>query len=305
MTLPDASVTDVIIVGGGPAGLSAALILGRACRTVRVFDNARPRNAPTRELHGFLSRDGVMPAELTRTSRTDLEKYDTVQLETAEVTDAEATAGGFEVTLDDGRRFRSRKLIVATGVADNLPDVPGLRECYGQSVFHCPFCDGWELRGQAIAVYGRGRRGHGLAMELLGWTSTISLCTDGPADLADDERAQLGRNGICIREDAVTGVEGRDGQIEHVIFASGAPVACRALFFTMGQHQQTPLARALGTRFNAKGTVSTDKHEATGVPGLCVAGDASEDLQWVVVAAAEGAKAAYGICQELFKEDWK
>jgi thioredoxin reductase len=298
-------VVDVTIVGGGPAGLSAALILGRACRTVRLFDNGRPRNAPTRELHGFLSRDGILPADLTRLARADLEKYDTVRLETAEVTATAAVGEGFEVTLGDGRRVRSRKLIIATGVADNLPDVPGLRECYGQSVYHCPFCDGWELRGQPIAVYGRGRRGHGLAMEMLGWTRDIVLCTDGPADLDDRERAELGRNGIRIREEAVTGVNGSDGQIDRVIFASGDPVLCRALFFTLGQHQASPLARALGTHFNEKGTVSTDRHETTSVPGLCVAGDASHDVQWVIVAAAEGAKAAYGICQELFKEDWK
>ena len=297
--------TDVIIVGGGPAGLSAALILARACRTVVLFDDGQPRNASTRDLHGFLSRDGLPPAELTAIARADLAKYDTVRLESARVTDAATLARGFEVTLEDGRTFQARKLILATGVADNLPDVPGLRECYGRSVYHCPFCDGWELRGEPIAVYGRGRRGHGLAMEMLGWTKDVMLCTDGPADLSEDERAQLGRNGIVIREEEVRGVEGRDGQIERVLFATGEAIACRALFFTVGQHQATPLARALGTRFNEKGTVSTDRHEATTVPGLCVAGDASHDVQWVVVAAAEGAKAAYGICQELFKEDWK
>ena len=296
--------SDVIIVGAGPAGMSAALVLARACRTVILFDHGHPRNAATRHMHGFLSREGIDPAEFRRIAREDLSKYDAVRLEHAEVTACRCIDNGFEVTLADGRTFRSRKLLVATGVVDNIPDVAGLRELYGQSVFHCPFCDGWELRGLPIAVYGRGRRGHGLSMEMLGWTRDLVLCTDGPAELDDEHRVELGRNGIIIREDRIVRVEGADGRLERVVFDAGDPLPRRALFFTTGQHEASPLARAMGCEFNEKGTVKTGRHETTNVPGLFVAGDASRDVQWVIVAAAEGAEAAFAITQDLIKESW-
>jgi thioredoxin reductase len=296
---------DVIIVGAGPAGLSAALVLARACRTVLMFDHGRPRNAATRHMHGFLSREGIPPHEFLRIAREDLKKYDTVRLEHAEVREATCVDGGFAVTLTNGRTCRSKKLLVATGVEDNVPDVPGLRDFYGQSIFHCPFCDGWELRGAPIGVYGRGRRGHGLSMEMLGWTKDLVLCTDGPAEIDAEHRAELARNGITIREERVVRLEGRDGQLERVIFDRGEPLARRALFFTTGQHQASPIARALGCEFNEKGTVHTGRHETTTVAGLYVAGDASRDVQWVIVAAAEGAEAAFAMVQDLIKESWK
>jgi len=295
---------DVTIIGAGPAGLSAALVLARACRTVRIFDHGQPRNAATRHMHGFLSREGIDPREFRRIAHEDLRKYDTVRLEQGEVTASRCIAGGFAVTLADGRTTTSRKLLIATGVQDNVPDLPGLRDFYGRSVFHCPFCDGWELRGQPIAIYGRGRRGHGLSMEMLGWTPDLVLCTDGPPHLDATHRDQLARNGIRIREDRVVRLEGTDGRLERVIFDTGDPLSCRALFFTTGQHQASPLAKSLGCEFNEKGTVHTGRHETTTVPGLYVAGDASRDVQWVVVAAAEGAEAAFAMTQELIKEGW-
>ena len=297
--------SDVIIVGAGPAGLSAALVLARACRTVIMFDHGQPRNAATRHMHGFLSREGIDPAEFRRIIREDLKQYDAVKLEHAEVTACRCIEGGFEVTLTDGRTFQSRKLLVATGVVDNVPDVPGLRELYGQSVFHCPFCDGFELRGQPIAIYGRGRRGHGLSMEMLGWTHDLVLCTDGPSELDDEHRIELGRNGILVREERIVRLEGTDGRLERVVFAGGDPLPRRALFFTTGQHEASPLARAMGCEFNEKGTVKTGRHETTNVSGVFVAGDASRDVQWVIVAAAEGAEAAFAITQDLIKEGWR
>jgi thioredoxin reductase len=293
---------DVIIVGAGPAGLSAALILGRSRRRVLVCDTGRPRNAASRAMHGFLSRDGMPPAEFLRIAREQMQQYTTVEMRDVEVISAECVDGRFHVTLQDGVRLAARKLLIATGVVDNLPSIPGVRELYGQSVFHCPYCDGWEVRNQPLAVYGRGARGLGLSLELTGWSRDVVLCTDGPPELEADEIARLTRNGIAVRDEPVVGLEGRDG-LERVVFERGEPLLRRALFFTTGQTQQSELARALGCTINDKGTVHTGKYETTHLSGLYVAGDASRAVQWVVVAAAEGAEAAFAINSDLLKED--
>jgi thioredoxin reductase len=299
--LPD--LLDVIIVGGGPAGLSAALVLGRACRRVLVFDDGRPRNYATRAVHGFLTRDGIGPFELRRIGLEELRQYDTVRIEDAEVAAATREADGtFRVDLHDGRRFTARRLLLATGVADILPTIPGFDDLYGRSVFHCPYCDGWELRGQPLAVYGCERRGYGLSIELLGWSRDIVLCSDGSCQLDRDELATLDRNGIKVREERIARLEGTDGILERIVFENGDVLPRRAVFFTTGQVQASRLATQLGCEFNEKGTVRTGPYEMTHVPGLYVAGDASRHVQWVVVAAAEGAEAAYAISQDLIKE---
>jgi thioredoxin reductase len=294
---------DVIIVGAGPAGLSAALMLGRSRRRVLVCDSGRPRNAASHAMHGYLSRDGVAPREFLSIARGELAQYDTVELRDILVTGAACRADGrFHVTLADGSEHTSRKLLIATGVADNLPDIPGFAELYGRSVFHCPYCDGWEVRDQPLAIYGRGARGLGLSLELTGWSRDLVLCTDGPAEIDDEGRARLARNGIGLREARVLRLEGRE-TLERVVFADGDPLPRRALFFTTGQTQQSELALALGCEFNDKGTVRTGKYESTHLPGLYVAGDASRAVQWVVVAASEGAEAAFAINTDLLKED--
>jgi thioredoxin reductase len=293
---------DVIIIGAGPAGLSAALLLGRSRRRVLVCDTGRPRNAASHAMHGFLSRDGMPPREFLRIAREQLRPYDTVELRDIEVTAAECKDSRFNVTLADGSSLDSRKLLIATGVVDNLPEIPGFRELYGTSVFHCPYCDGWEVRDQPLAIYGRGARGSGLSLELTGWSRDLVLCTDGPSDLEPDVRARLERHGIRIREERVDRLEG-DGRLERIVFAAGPPLERTAIFFTTGQTQQSQLAIHLGCELNEKGTVRTGKYEATHLAGLYVAGDASRAVQWVVVAAAEGAEAAFDINTALLKED--
>jgi thioredoxin reductase len=226
-----------------------------------------------------------------------------VTLQDVEVTHAECRGDSrFRVTLADGSELESRKLLIATGVVDNLPDIRGFRELYGRSIFHCPYCDGWEVRDQPLAVYGRGARGLGLSLELLGWSRELVLCTDGPSQIDGEGRARLRRNGIGLRTDRVTHVEG-DETLTRIGFAAGDPLVRRALFFTTGQTQQSVLAQRLGCEINEKGTVRTGKYEATHLSGLYVAGDASRAVQWVVVAAAEGAEAAFAINTDLLKED--
>jgi thioredoxin reductase len=297
---------DVIVVGAGPAGLSAALMLGRCRRSVVVFDNGKPRNAPSRALHGYLTRDGIVPADFLRLARGELARYDSVRIRNEAVAAAECRPGdGFVVTLESGETIRARKLLLATGVVDNLPGIPGFREMYGRSVFHCPYCDGWELCDQPLAIYGRGARGVGLSLELTPWSRDLVLCTDGPGELEPDDRARLERNGIAVREERVTALEGSDGILSRIAFANAPPLERRALFFTTGQYQRSDLLEQLGCVFNDKGTVRTGKYETTHLPGLFVAGDASRAVQWVVVAASEGAEAAFAINTDLLKEDLK
>ena len=290
---------DVVIVGGGPAGLSAALILARARRRVVVCDAGRPRNASASALHGFLTRDGTPPLELRRLAREDLARYDTVEILDTEVRDAICESAGFSVVLADGRRLRSRKLLLATGVVDHVPEIEGLQEMYGRSVFHCPYCDGWEVRDRPLAIYGRGERGAGLSLELTGWSRNLVLVTDGPSEIEPAELTRLRTHGIAVDERRVARLEGRDGQLERIVFLQGPPLPRHAMFFTTGQSQHSALTVQLGCRFNDKGTVRTGPYQTTHLPGLYVAGDASRAVQWVVVAAAEGAEAAFAISQTL------
>lgn len=193
---------DAIILGGGPAGLSAALILGRCRRRVILCDTGRPRNAASRALHGFLTRDGIEPAELLRIGRRQLERYGTV-LVRREAVDARRTDGGFVVDLAGGRRLTARTLLIATGVADRLPPIEGLRALYGRAVFHCPYCDGWEVANRPLAAYGRGRSGMGLALALTTWSLDVALICDGRARLVAAKRQTLRERGIRIFEERV------------------------------------------------------------------------------------------------------
>jgi len=293
---------DAIIVGAGPAGLSAALILGRCRRRVLVCDAGHPRNEASHSLHGFLSRDGIAPAELLRLGREQLAAYASVHLREVEVTHVRRIAESFEVDLADGTRALARKLLLATGVRDRLPDVEGVRELYGTSVFHCPYCDGWEVRDQALAVYGRGKTGTGLALELLPWSTDVTLCTHGEP-LEPEHAEVLAAHGITVRTNTIRGLEGAQGRLERIRFTDGSALECRGMFFSTGQDQRSDLALRLGCVRSEKGAIRTGEYEATNVPGVYVAGDASERLQLAIVAAAEGAGAAFAIHSALSAEE--
>lgn len=294
---------DVVIVGGGPAGLSAALVLGRCRRRVLICDSGNPRNAASQGLHAFITRDGIKPAEFLAIAREQLKPYTTVELRNCKVIGAKRAGKMFELTAPEERTFTARKLLLATGVIDELPEVPGLKELYGRSVFHCPYCDGWEMKDQPLAVYGNGENGAGLAKELLLWSRDVVLCTDAGEPPDEDTMKELSRLEIRIRTEKISGLEGAEGVLKQIVFKTGDPLPRRGLFFSTGQHQHADLAKQLGCVFSEEGCVDTGDYEATNVHGLYVAGDASRLVQMVIVAASEGAQAAVAINKELMKED--
>ena len=300
---------DVIVVGGGPAGLNAALVLGRCRRSVVVFDDGKPRNAASRALHGFFTRDGMPPSELRRIGREQLAPYKSVRLIDASVIDAARSASGFSVKTSDGECYSARKLLLAAGVVDAVPQIEGFRELYGLGVFHCPYCDGWEVRDQPLAVYGRGdHKGGGLALELTAWSSNVVLCTDGPSELSDAFVDHLARYSIAVHEERIVRLApnggSTDGSLFEIFFESGANLPRRAIFFNTGRRQSINLAERLGCEmFDEAGCKMENRFEASNVPGLYVAGDASRDVLQAIVAAAEGAEAAIAINTAFIKED--
>jgi len=297
---------DVVIAGAGPAGCSAALVLGRACREVLLCDTGTPRSWASKEMHGFLTRDGIPPTEFLRLGRSELTRYPSVVFRKGEVTSAARMSDGhFAVTVGTGRPVRSRKLLIATGVFDHLPRIEGIEQFFGTSVFQCPYCDGWEVRDAAIAVYGKRRRGFEMARALTAWSSDIVLCTDGAAKLSAIEMTQLKRNGITVVEERIERLEGRRGRLREIVFRGSRRLARAALFFDTPSSNQSRLAESIGCQFTREGGIKCGKYEATSVPGVFAAGNIIKDVQLVIVAAAEGTRAAFGINRALTREDFE
>ncbi|MFC5271070.1 NAD(P)/FAD-dependent oxidoreductase [Adhaeribacter terreus] len=293
---------DVMIIGGGPAGLSAAMVLGRCRRKVILFDTHKQRNRFSDAMNGFITRDGIKPSKFIEIAREELVEYHVV-LRAATIKKVHHTKGGFEAEDEVGEKFRSKKLLLATGLKDRVPEIPGIEKMYGKSVHHCPYCDGWESRDKPIAAYGKNRNGVGLALSLKTWSDHVTLFTDGTDKLTSDEVSQLKRNGIGINKKKIARLEGEETQLKQIVLDDDTSEKCEAMFFSTGTDQQCDLGNMLGCEFTRKGVVKTRKLQKTNVKGLFVAGDASRDVQLVIVAAAEGTKAAVAINMELQEED--
>jgi len=299
---------DVIIVGGGPAGLSAALLLGRCRRKVLLVDEGEPRNRWALHLHGYLSRDGINPLNLLHLGREEIKRYGVECIAATVVAarqDNRNPRARFEITLDDGRRFASRKLLLATGVRDILPDIENIETYYGKGVHHCPYCDGWEHRDEHLVAFGQGHDAVSLALGLLTWSPHVTACSNGDK-LSSKDRERLERHGIAIRTERVVRLEGSagtDGVLERIIFEDGSSLACTAFFFNTGHVQHSPLPVQLGCEVDRKEKIRTGTRQRTNIPGLFLCGDADSDVQFAIVAAAEGATAAVTLNHELQLED--
>ena len=301
------NVYDVIVVGGGAAGLSGALVLARSRRSVLVIDSGEPRNAPAAAMHNFLSRDGMNPLALLDVGRVEVRGYGGELVE-GRVRSAARQANGFSVSLEDGGMLSARRLLVASGLVDQLPDVPGLSERWGRDVVHCPYCHGWEVRDQAVGVLGTGPMAVHQALLFRQLTSDVVLFTHTGPSLNDEQAEQLAARdirvasgrvaGLEVTDDHLTGVRLDDGSlVARRVMVVGAPMVARSHVLASLGLQPTPHPIGLGEFIRADATGLTE------VPGVWVAGNVMDLSATVIGAAAQGVMAAAAINADLVAED--
>jgi len=299
----DKKIWDVIIVGAGPAGSSAAMVLARMRREVLLIDDAQPRNARSQGMHNYLSRDGALPLDFLHRAHAELEGYG-IRHVRATATVARAVADhGFEICESNGDRHLAKRLLIATGVSDNVPEIPGMKELWGRGVFHCPFCDGYELCDRNIGLYASRHNGFGMALALKALSNSVTLFTDGRGYLSAQQRGQLAGRGVRVVSARVAELLCSEEQLTCVILRNGERIPCDAVFVHHGHRVNNELLVQLGARMSKKGAAITTRKQACSVPGLYVAGDAAIDMHFVVVAAAEGAKAAVAIHDDLLRQE--
>ncbi|MGO4545133.1 NAD(P)/FAD-dependent oxidoreductase [Paenibacillus sp. 2TAB23] len=296
--------SDVVIIGGGPAGLNAALVLGRARKNVVVIDEGRPRNRVTRETHGFLTRDGISPGEFRRIAKEQISVYPGVQFAEDSAVKVAGADGDFVVTTAQGTIYRTRKLLFAVGMKDLPVNVNGLAEVYGKSAFVCPYCDGWELRDQPLVLIVKGAKAMHLAKMLSGWTSQFTICTNGPDEWTNEEREELGRHNVPTYTSPIERIVSQEGMVEQVVLQDGTVIPCTGIFFAPKLAAGSDLPQSLGCEVTDEGTVVVDTFGKTNIAGVFSAGDAATQMYQAIAAAAMGSLAGAVINGELLTEAW-
>lgn len=295
---------DVIITGGSYAGLSAAMALGRSLRQVLIIDAGKPCNRQTPHSHNFLTQDGSTPAAIARMAREQVLRYDTVQLQEGYAISAEKKEGLFRVRTEKGDTFSARKLILATGVNDVLPDIPGFAACWGISVLHCPYCHGYEVKHESLAILGNGDAGYEYSRLLSNWSTRLSLLTNGPCTLTEEQQNHLHRHGVQIIEHPVTALEHEQGRLKHIVFGDGSKAAFSALFARPVSQQHNNLAEQLGCALSEQGLIKADALQRSTVQGVWAAGDNSSPMRSVSVAIAAGTMAGAACNKELIENSF-
>jgi thioredoxin reductase len=290
---------DAVIVGGGPAGLTCAIFLGRYRRRVLLVDDGRPRNYATHAVHGFLGFHGIAPHELRARGRAEASAAG-VELFEARVTKIARNGDVFDVTTTNGN-MRARRVVLAYGVRDTLPDIPEIESYYGKSVHHCPDCDGYESRDQRIGVIGWTKAVVGLALKLLQWSDDIVVFTHGhEREWDEEEQSKLLAESVAVKDEKIVALEGKEGCVSHAVLSTGERVLVQRLFFTIKVERSTTLAEDLGCEVDPeKPDIKVDEHRCTTVEGVWAVGDLVPGAQLAITSAADGAIAAIAINKSL------
>jgi thioredoxin reductase len=297
---------DCAIIGGGPAGLNAALVLGRARRNTILFDNNNPRNAVTQESHGFITRDGIKPKEFREIAHRDIAKYPSVMYEKTEIISITKKGRLFELVTSDKELYQSKTIIISTGLKDVLPDIENISDYYGKSLFNCPYCDGWEMRDKPLVVIIEEQtQGFHFIQTVYNWSKDLIVCTNGKSILNPEQKRLIQNKDIKIMENKIINFEGKNGQMEKIHFENGDSMIRKGGFVLPQPIQASDFAKKLGCEYNSLGGISVDFYGRTNVEGVYAAGDASVFAPaQLIISAADGLKAAAGVNRDLIQKEF-
>ncbi|WP_443945898.1 NAD(P)/FAD-dependent oxidoreductase [Pedobacter sp. AW1-32] len=295
---------DIIIVGGSYAGLSAGLALGRSLRKVLIVDANQPCNAQTPHSHNFLTHDGDTPAQIAEKARVEVLKYPTVQLVNDTVVSAKKNGQDFIVQLKNGDVFSSRRVILATGMRDVLPDIKGFVNCWAISIIHCPYCHGYEVSGEKVALFMNGEMAFEMAKMISHWNKDLSIITNGPADFTAEQKLKLESKGIQVIEDEIIEFEHEYGKLKAVLFRNGKRIEWVAVYAKPKMEQNQMLYSQLGCTLNENGLIEVDAQHETTSKGVYAAGDCTLPYRGLSAVAASGTMAAVMLNREMISEDF-
>jgi thioredoxin reductase len=297
---------DCAIIGGGPAGLNAALILGRARRNVMLFDNDNARNAITQESHGFITRDGIKPKKFREIAHKEITRYPSVISANREVTSVSKKKSKIELVTSKKERYESKTIIISTGLKDVLPSIDNIHDYYGKSLFHCPYCDGWELRYKPLVIIiGEQAQGFHFIQTIYNWSKDLIVCTNGDLFENSGQKRFLNNKGIRIIEYKIKKFVGKNGQMEKVVFENGESASRRGGFVMPQMIQASDFGKQLGCKYNSLGGIAVDSFGRTNIKGIYAAGDASVvNPAQIIIAAAEGVRAAAGVNSDLTQKEF-
>lgn len=295
---------DVIIIGGSYAGLSAAMALGRALRNVLVIDSGLPCNRQTPHSHNFLTHDGEVPSVISMKAKAQVRQYPTVTFVDGKAISGKKLEGKFQIDTDSGKRFSGRKLLFTTGMKDIMPPIDGFSECWGISVLHCPYCHGYEVRNEKTGIIANGNTAFELVKLINHWTKDLTLFTNGPSELTEEQKLKLSSYNIGIIEDEVAGLEHVDGYVKSVHLKGGEVANVKAIYARPALIQHCSIPEQIGCEMTEQNLLKVDAFQRTTVPGIYAAGDNTTMMRSVALAVASGGFAGAAINKEMIEESF-
>lgn len=295
---------DVIVVGGSYSGLAAGMALGRALRRVLIVDGGLPANRQTPYSHNFITQDGMPPQVIAAEARKQVERYTSVEFHSGLVTGVRHIAGGFHVSVDSGAGFQAKKLVFATGIRDVMPAIPGFAESWGISVLHCPYCHGYEVRDEVTGVLGNGDKAFELVRLISNWSKELTLFTNGPSSLKEEQVAALMAHNIRIEQAEVVELHHQRGQLHQILLEGGRTHTLHALYAMPAFEQHCTIPQELGCALTEEGYIKVDAQQRTSIHGIYACGDNSTRLRTVANAVATGTTTGMMLNKELVAEEF-